>query len=236
MSVAPSFQNFEFLSDPFIENNKTYIKVRNPKTGTVRTVRWYEDKTKTITVTPPIITKKNPQKNALGFQKDYVTIFKGNTELYTDWFNSFNARYCKWWGWYIVSTEEIPFDLPAELTPVALPWSFVGDDKGCLKSDESIKTMVESLLYDAHPSRFIAEVGHRIEKEIIVTKNIPIEGNYGQSFIHVMEDKENNVYVWITSAKDWPIGTRKKIRGTIKDHKIYRNVKQNILTNCREVK
>ena len=43
MPVAPSFQNFTRLSEPFFKNGKTYIKVKNPSTGTEREVRWYSD-------------------------------------------------------------------------------------------------------------------------------------------------------------------------------------------------
>ena len=39
MAVAPSFQNFEFLTEPYVVGDKMYIKVRNPKTGTERQVR-----------------------------------------------------------------------------------------------------------------------------------------------------------------------------------------------------
>ena len=42
--VAPSFQTFEVMSEPFIKNGKEYIKVKNPKTGTVREVRNYTDR------------------------------------------------------------------------------------------------------------------------------------------------------------------------------------------------
>lgn len=42
--VAKSFVNFEFLCQPFKENNVYYIRVRNPKTKTERKVRFYPDK------------------------------------------------------------------------------------------------------------------------------------------------------------------------------------------------
>ena len=41
--VAPSFQSFEFLTEPYSANGKMYIRVRNPKTGTERQVRWYDN-------------------------------------------------------------------------------------------------------------------------------------------------------------------------------------------------
>jgi len=42
--VAPSFQSMIVVSEVFIENGKEYIKVKNPKTGTIRKCRWYTEK------------------------------------------------------------------------------------------------------------------------------------------------------------------------------------------------
>ena len=39
MAVAKSFKNFEMLSEPFEQNNKMYVIVKNPNTQTERTVR-----------------------------------------------------------------------------------------------------------------------------------------------------------------------------------------------------
>ena len=41
--VAPSFQKFEFIGDVYVSAGKKYIQAKNPKTGTIRQVRWYED-------------------------------------------------------------------------------------------------------------------------------------------------------------------------------------------------
>ena len=42
--VAPSFQAMTILSEPYTKNGKSYIDVRNEKTKTIRSVRWYDDK------------------------------------------------------------------------------------------------------------------------------------------------------------------------------------------------
>ena len=48
-------------------------------------------------------------------------------------------------------------------------------------------------------------------------------------------DDCGNIYVWTTAAKSWPEGAVKNVRGTIKDHRTYKNTKQTILKNCREI-
>jgi hypothetical protein len=114
MPTAPSFSSFCFLSEPFLKNNKYYIKVQNPKTLTERTVRWYSDSeySKLYGEKPSVF--KN-LKQARGFSKGPIYLFQN--------FNTSDkphpsARYSVETGWYIASTDSIPANL--SLTP--LPW------------------------------------------------------------------------------------------------------------------
>lgn len=241
MPVAKSFQSFEMLTEPYIVSGKQYIKVRNPKTGTERQVRWYSasEYAKLYPEMKPIIQSQDafykPQKEVLGFTKGYITIFKGDTHAHIDWFRASIARYTRWWGWYIISTEEIPADLPDDLEPIRLPWDIVGNDDDKLKPESVVQKAVEAIIYDAGTSEFVGEIGERIELTLTVTRAIEIENNYGHSMMHIMEDDCGNVYVWTTAAKSWPKGTVKHVRGTIKDHRTYKNTKQTVLKNCREI-
>ena len=242
MPVAKSFQSFEMLTEPYIVSGKQYVKVRNPKTGTERQVRWYSDAefAKLYPEMKPMVQAQDafykPQKEVLGFTKGYITIFKGDTYAHIDWFRASIARYARWWGWYIISTEEIPADLPDGLEPIQLPWDIVGNDDGKLKPESIVQKAVEAIIYDAGTSEFVGEIGDRVELTLTVTRAIEIENNYGHSMMHIMEDDCGNVYVWTTAAKSWPEGAVKNVRGTIKDHRTYKNIKQTVLTRCLEVK
>lgn len=242
MPVAKSFQSFEMLTEPYIISGKKYIKVRNPKTGTERQVRWYSDAefAKLYPEMKPMVQAQyafyKPQKEVLGFTNGYITIFKGDTYAHIDWFRESIARYARWWGWYIISTEKIPDDLPNGIEPIQLPWEVVGNDDGKLKPESVVEKAVEELLYDAGTSEFVGEVGERIELTLTVISAIKIENNYGHSTMHIMEDDCGNVYVWTTAAKSWSEGSVKTIRGTIKNHRTYKNTKQTVLTRCMEVK
>ena len=236
--VAKTFQSMTQLGEPYEVNGKSYVQVRNEKTGTVRQVRWYTP-SEYRKLYPD--EKENPststasQKNLLGFQKGFITIFSGITEECEDWFRQSIARYCKWWGWYIVSTEEVPKTLPFGVTPIVLPWELVGNTTGELKSDDKINLAINGLLSDSdNPSEFIGEVGQRLEMSITVTRNIHLENDYGSTNMHIMEDENGNVFVWTTASKNWPVGETKTIRGTVKSHNIYQGVKQTILTRCIE--
>lgn len=221
MSVAPSFTNLERLSEPFEENGKEYILVKT-KSGTTRKVRWYEEPMKKI----------RPLKEVLGFTKGYITIFKGDTYSLLEWFQESTARYHKFWGWYFTSEEELP-EIPAGITPIQLKWedvAFVDEDQ--LRPESQIKEHIDSLMYDPSPSKWQGEVGDRLEKVLTVTKAIPIEGYYGNSTMHVFSDPEENVYVWTTAAKTLEVGKTYIVRGSVKEHKMFKNIPQTILTRC----
>ena len=231
--VAPSFQNFEFLCEPYLANGKMYIRVRNPKTGTERQVRWYEEKD-AKTITPKATPQKSSQKEALGFTKGYITIFKGDTYPHLEWFQQSIARYARCWGWYIISTEEVPADLPEGIEPIRLSWEAVGNEDGSLKLENEVKEAVESLMYDESISEHVGSIGDRIEINVKVIKNIALENNYGHSTMHIFEDACGNQYVWITNSQSWSEGSEKTIRASVKEHKRYKGVRQTVLSRCLE--
>lgn len=223
MSVAPSFQNLERLSEPFEENGKEYILVKT-KSGTTRRVRWYEEPMKKI----------RPLKEVLGFTKGYITIFKGDTYSLLEWFQEEpKCRYHKFFGWYVISEDELP-TLPAGIKPIQLYWENVAIvEEDCLKSEDLIKQHIDSLIYEPAKSIYQGNIGDRLEKTLTVTKAIPIEGYYGNSTMHIFSDPEENVYVWTTAAKTLEVGKTYVIRGTIKQLSAYKNQKQTILTRCK---
>ena len=237
--VAKSFQSMTQIGDPYISNGRMYVQVKNEKTGNVRQVRWYTEaeyaKMYGEKVEAPTVETRS-QKKMLGFEHGYITIFKGDTYANLEWFQKSIARYCKWWGWYIVSTDAVPTNLPTGVEPVELKWEMVGEESGVLKPDHIVKQAVESLMYDATNSEFMGTIGERLDLEVTVTAARTQDGYYGLSTIHYMEDTDGNRYLWNTGSKSWQVGDKRHIRGTVKDHKVIRNVKTTVLTRCTLLK
>lgn len=237
MPVAKSYAMLTIEEGPYTINGRQYCKVRQ-KNGGLKQVRWYSDAEYArmypgVQVTAETANWKT-QREMLGFDKGYITIFKGDTYSCSEWFKRSIARYCKWWGWYIVSTEELP-ELPAGITPVQLPWEAVGKEDGSLIADGLLTKAVEPYLYEATTSEFVGEIGERLDLMLTVKKAIEVNGAFGSSTIHIMEDECGNEFMWSTAAKSWAEGAVKHVRGTVKDHRIYRNSKQTVLTRCTEV-
>ena len=236
--VAKSFQNLEQTCEPFVSKGRWYVRVRTNK-GIEKTVRWYSDAeyARMYPNEPEAEEFKRikPQKEVLGFTNGYITIFKGNTYEEKDYFKLSSARYSRLWGWYFISTEELPKDIPEDVEPITLPWEMVGNSDESLKNESEVIEAVESLIYDPGTSEFQGEIGERLELILTVEKAIELEGYYGRSTMHIMNDYDGNCYVWTTSAKHWEPETEHHIKGTVKEHKIYKGTKQTVLIRCREL-
>ena len=239
--VAKSYQGLEIVGDVYVSSGRTYVQVRTKK-GTLKQVRWYSDAeyAKMYPDEAKRRDKNDPyfktQKEVLGFGNGYITIFKGNTYENKDYFKFGSARYTRWWGWYFVSTEELPTDIPEDVEPVKLPWELVGNEDGFLKPENEVISAVETLLYEPDVSEYQGNIGDKLNIVVSVEKAILLNGYYGPSTMHILRDYSDNCYVWTTSARNWSEGTEHHIVGTVKEHKQYKGIKQTILTRCREKK
>lgn len=237
--VAKSFQSLTIVGDPFQESGRIYIYVKNEKTGNTRKVRWYTESeyNKMYPDDPKVevIKMRKTQKEIFGFDKGYITIFNNGLDEENDFFRLSNARYCVRWGWYVVSSESVPCELPVGTEAIQLPWELVGNPDGSLKPTVEVRQAIDRLLYEDHPSEHVGAVGERLELTLKVIKSISLDSDYGKYTVHTFEDKNGNQFVWSTSAKCWEVGTEKRLRGTVKQHQVYHNIKQTVLTRCAEV-
>jgi hypothetical protein len=149
--VAKSFQNFIFLSEPFVENKRTYIMVKNPKTKTERKVRWYTEKeyAKLYPAAMPVYTDNLQHfkglRQCLGFEKGFITIFRNVKAADEEFFRKSTARKHKFFGWYFISTDELP-QLPSHLQPIVLNWELIGNEEGdalAADAESTIKSLIK---------------------------------------------------------------------------------------------
>lgn len=235
--VAKSYQNLEIVGDVYNSQGRPYVKVRT-KNGTLRQVRWYSEREyERMYPGERVIALEDKhhktQKEIFGFDKGYITIFKGNTYEEKEYFHDNQARYTKFWGWYIMSNMDLPEDLPEDVEAVRLDWSLVGNEDGSLKSEAEIAAAVDSLIYEQDDSEYQGEIGDKLDLIVIVENAINLENQFGHSTLHVMRDYFGNCYVWTTAAKSWEVNSEHHIVGTVKDHRLYKGTKQTILTRCR---
>ena len=86
----------------------------------------------------------------------------------------------------------------------------------------------------AKVSEYVGEVGQRLTIKVAeMTAITGWETQWGYTTIYKIVDENGNVYTWKTSSYV-PDGV-KEIKGTVKEHKEYREIKQTELTRCKVV-
>lgn len=239
MPVAKSYAGLEILCEPYtLDKGRQYVKVRT-KSGASKQVRFYTDKEYAkmypaeASSTEPATEIIRPLKEVLGFKEGYITIFKGDTYNYLEWFRRSTARFTRYWGWYFVSDEPMPAEYPYELEPVRLKWEDVSTPDGnALLPEDQVKAIVDSIIYEPGDGEFVGEVGERLEIYAYLKRVIELENGFGVSWMHIWEDDLGNEYTWTTSSKRLEDDKEYHFKGTVKKHTIYRNRKQNVLTRC----
>ena len=281
MAVAKSYENMEIVGEPFVANDKMYVRVKGPCSrcggsghysynqidGTmclacrgrgyeVKEVRWYTDKqrealdraaekraaAKAVKVEERRV--KFAARNAFGFgEAGYITLFKGNQSVINEWAHETDpcrARFNMLFGWFCPSKLQYE-NLPEGIEPIRLEWADVcnPDDPENLtiRDDEFVKDFIKKLFGEPEVhSEYQGEVGDWLDKVVKIVKNVEVDGRYGLSRVHIMEDEDGNQYVWITASKNLPVDTSIRMRMKVKEHKEYNGVKQTVVYYCKEAK
>ena len=247
--VAKSYQQLERATEPYEISGKMYVKVRKPN-GNIQQVRAYTEKEyrklypDAVCASPVLpVAEVSPTapvvKKILGFDEGYIWIFKGDLDRADYWFEKTpECRYHTQFGWYIVSTEAIPFDIPSCIESIQLPWEKVGNSDGTLLPKSMVEAAVNALRFGDNPSQFQGSVGERLERTLYLRSIIDLpETQYGSSRIYCFEDAEVNQYAWLTQVvKEWDIGAEIKARATVKAHDTIKGVRKTMLTRLMEVK
>lgn len=100
------------------------------------------------------------------------------------------------------------------------------------------KKLIEKVVtkQEQSKSNYVGNIKDKIELNVKVINCASFESDYGYMYINVFKDiNSDNVFVWTTATKSFDVGYETKIKGTIKDHREYNNVKQTVLTRVKEI-
>lgn len=225
---------------------------------TCQTVRWYTDKEKAAQVRAAERRAEQSKikqearrikfaaRNAFGFgDAGYITLYKGDNEVLTKFFKSFTideeghrgAWYNLIFGWYTPSRITFNETLPEGVEAVRLDWETVHDPEDeenlQMRDNEWVIEYVQSLLHEPSKSEYQGEIGQWLEMDVTINKKVTLDGRYGESYMHIMQDSNENVYVWTTGSKSLDVDTRYHVKMKVKDHKEYKGTKQTIVWYCK---
>ena len=222
----------------------------------IQTVRWYTDSQraamdKAAEKRKAAIAEKVEERrikfaarNAFGFgEEGYIMIVWGDNAAIKEWrmdLPEYSVWYNTIFGWYIPSKNNI--NVPEQFHTYKLTWDEVRDPADTeslqMKPNEIVTNYVEKVTIGSveSPSKYQGAVNEWLEKEVTIKQNIELESRYGISHMHVMEDEEQNVYVWTTSSKNIAAETIIKLKMKVKEHKEYKGVQQTVVYYCKEIK
>lgn len=83
-------------------------------------------------------------------------------------------------------------------------------------------------------SNYFGTVGKREIFELTVVGENTFDTQFGTTSLYRMRDNAGNVAVWFTSSGSLEVGKTYKIKGTVKEHKLYKDtIKQTVLSRCK---
>ena len=89
---------------------------------------------------------------------------------------------------------------------------------------------------------YFGNVGDKFEKEMTFEKMFGFETQFGYQYILLFRDEENHVFVWKTANgnlgknfnwAEYEVGQKYLIKGSVKSHEEYKDVKQTTITRCK---
>jgi len=84
---------------------------------------------------------------------------------------------------------------------------------------------------------YLGTVGKRQEFEVKCIDTKVIDSHYGTTILYTMIDTDNNVLTWFsTSDLEIPKDRFMKIKGTVKKHQVFNDIKQTVLSRVAQVK
>lgn len=87
----------------------------------------------------------------------------------------------------------------------------------------------------AHVSQYVGTVGGKFLGEVTVQKEFVCDGNFGRTYGYTLLDEAGNTLHWWSSTGILREGQTVMLKGSIKGHSEFREVRQTQLTRCKVV-
>ena len=236
MAVAKTYEKMTLVGEPFQENGRMYVYVAAPKGQ--KKVRWYSD-AEYHRMYPNIVVENDTMnfnaRHAFGFGPEgYITLYKGsNVEEWAE-NDRRNIYYNLTFGYYTPGRLELP-SLIDGIQPIQLKWVDVAAEGNKMRPHEEVQKLVASLINDTSVSNYQGQVNEWIQKEVTVREKKTKDSRYGDKHTYTLEDSENNIYIWETGAKNYPIAQTISLKMKVKEHKEVNGAKATVVWYCKEI-
>lgn len=94
----------------------------------------------------------------------------------------------------------------------------------------------EKRVNEESKSEYVGTVGERTNFVLTYVREAHFNTDFGVTYVYTFKDENGNVIVWKTgNVFDFKENEEVTLKGTIKEHSEYRNIKQTVLTRCKVV-
>ena len=160
----------------------------------------------------------------------------GSTYEIKDQLKELGCKFNPAFGWYCTHEFDVPegYGLVSINFFVVYVWYPLSKRFELKDNAKEIADAAKAALEPESHSEYMGDIKERLrDLKVTLTAARSFDGYYGTSFIYTFVYNEN-VLVWMTSScKDIEVGEEFFLTGTVKEHKIYKGVKQTILSRCK---
>ena len=168
-----------------------------------------------------------------GFENLYGYTVLGNSFEIKDKLKEVGARYSDELRW--VCPEEPTWLTTHEWVKLSVADVFRVDDSGAFVLLDDVRDMRDAL--EPTTGEYIGQIGEHITVKVTLTKAIQYDTYFGYrhccGYIYIFKTVDDNTLMWKTASVVLREGIVCSVVGTVKDHQVYRHVKQTVLTRCK---
>ena len=168
-----------------------------------------------------------------GFNAEGITyVVAGNTFDIKDELKALGAKFNNYIKWHL------PYR-PDGYTVVEMNYQecFFENEVAGLHWNDNVGALLEKKMpvIERPQLSYIGTVGDKVTLELTQVSCFVFDSNFGISCINVFKDDNGNKIVWKTSYRVADDGKQVTLKGTIKEHNLFREEKQTILIRCKVI-
>lgn len=171
------------------------------------------------------------------FKNSYITLLQGDTYAVRKWLKEHGAKYNPIYNWYFPHDVKVPEHLPTEIIPVRFGVENMLDENGGLITDKGLlQIIVDTFRYPKSPSEWVGKVGDTMTLILKYKDCRSIATQFGVTNVYTFEDVNQNIFKsWTSRALPVEKDQWYKMTARIKDHSIYRNEKQTMISYIKGI-
>ena len=168
-----------------------------------------------------------------GFNENEETyLIYGNTYPIKDMLKEAGCKFSQELKWHGPAAVEVPEDCYIEKIHWSDVYNWNADALDMWRTEEGNKFLED--IFSSHTlGQYVGEIGERLRNiTVVFDKVITFEGQYGTAQVYRFS-YEGAQLSWFTEVhKDLEEGAEYTLSGTVKEHKVYGNVKTTYLNRC----